>query len=59
MYEYITYEFFCVREDDKFYKTVDAILNETYPKRSMIVVLSRTPDILKEIGLDDLPITMT
>lgn len=59
MYEYITYEFFYVREEDKFYKTVDAVLNETYPKRSMIVVLSRTPDILKEIGLDDLPITMT
>ena len=59
IYEYITYEFLYVREEDKFYESVDKVLNETYPKRSMVVVLSKTPDILKEIGLDDLPITMT
>ena len=58
MYEY-TYDVLLVREEDTFYETVDQVLDGTYPKRSMILVLSKTPDILKEIGLDDLPITMT
>lgn len=35
------------------------MLNETFPKRSMLVVLAKTPDLLKRIGLEDLPITMT
>lgn len=58
MYEY-TYDVLLVREDETFYETVNKVLNGTYPKRSMIVVLSKTPEILKKIGLDDLPITMT
>ncbi len=59
----ILYEYICdvllIREDETFYETVDQVLDETYPKRSMIVVLSKIPDILKEIGLEDLPITIT
>ncbi len=59
MYKYLTYELSYVRDEETFYETVDKVLTETYQKRSMIVVLSKTPEILKEIGLDDLPITMT
>lgn len=58
MYEYI-HDILFVREDETFYEAVDQVLNGTYPKRNMLVVLSKTPDILNEIGLDDLPITMT
>lgn len=59
IYKYLKCDFLYVKEEETFYETVDKVLNETYPKRSMIVVLSKTPDILKKIGLDDLPITMT
>lgn len=58
MYQYITYDISYIKEDD-FCFQVDQVVNETYPKRSMLVVLSKTPDLLKQIGLEDLPIIMT
>lgn len=50
------------RNDDNknlFSKQIDEILNGIYPKRDMLIVSERTPKILKEIGLKDLPITLT
>lgn len=42
-----------------FSKQVDGVLNGTFPKRSMLTLLSKTPQPLIDIGLNDLPITMT
>lgn len=41
-----------------FAKQVDAVKNGTFPKRDMLT-LGRTPKVLQELGLKDLPITMT
>lgn len=42
-----------------FSSQVDAVLNNTFPKRSMLTLLSHTPKALKDIGLPDFPITLT
>ena len=34
-------------------------MNGTYPKRDMLVVSQNTPKIIQELGIKDLPITMT
>lgn len=44
---------------EKFSNQVDAVLNGTFPKRSMLTLLSHTPKPLIDIGLQDFPITMT
>lgn len=41
-----------------FAKQVDAIKNGIFPQRDMLT-LGKTPQVLKDIGLPDLPITMT
>ena len=44
---------------ENFSNQVDAVLNGTFPKNSMLTLLSHTPKPLQDIGLQDLPITMT
>lgn len=44
---------------DNFSKQVDSVKNGTYPKNDMLTLLSQTPKPLLDIGLNDLPITMT
>lgn len=46
------------RDSDNFAKQVDAVKNGTFPQRDMLT-LGKTPQVLKDIGLPDLPITMT
>lgn len=46
-------------DNNVFSKQIDEVLNGTYPKRDMLVVSEQTPQILQEIGLQNLPITMT
>ena len=48
-----------IKEDsNNFSKQIDAVKNGTFPKNDMLV-LGKTPQVLKDIGLADLPITMT
>lgn len=48
-----------IKEDsNNFSKQIDAVKNGTFPKNDMLV-LGKTPQVLKDIGLPDLPITMT
>ena len=42
-----------------FSKQVDEVINGTYPKKDMLIVSESTPQILQELGLKNLPITMT
>lgn len=42
-----------------FSKQVDEVIEGIYPKRDMLIVSENTPKILQEIGLNNLPITMT
>lgn len=42
-----------------FSNQIDEVLNGTFPKRNMLTISENTPQILQEIGLKDLPITMT
>ncbi|MCI9434079.1 MAG: hypothetical protein HFI86_02220 [Bacilli bacterium] len=42
-----------------FSQQIDAVINGTYPKTDMLVVSQDTPKILQEIGLNNLPITLT
>ena len=44
---------------DNFSKQVDSVINGTFPKKDMLTVLSQTPQVLQDIGLDNLPITLT
>lgn len=44
---------------NNFSKQVDSVKNGTYPKNDMLTLLSQTPKPLLDIGLDNLPITMT
>lgn len=44
---------------DNFSKQVDGVLNGTFPKNSMITLLNETPKPLQDIGLPNLPMTMT
>lgn len=59
IYEYITYDNYYIKEQDNFYGQVEQVLDKTYPKRSMLIVMSKTPGLLKKVGLEDLPVTMT
>ena len=45
-------------DSENFGKQVDAVKNGTFPERDMLVV-GKTPQVLKDLGLPDLPITMT
>ena len=54
VYQYITCDNFYIREEEIFYKQVDEVLNETYPRRSMLVVVSKTLDLLKRMSAIDL-----
>lgn len=45
-------------DSENFAKQVDKVINGTFPQNDMLV-LGNTPQVLKDIGLTDLPITMT
>ena len=47
------------KDIENFSNQVDAVVNGTFPKNSMLTLLSHTPKPLLDIGLQDLPITMT
>lgn len=47
------------QNQDIFSKQVDEVLNGTYPTQNMLIVSENTPQVLQNIGLNDLPITMT
>ncbi len=42
-----------------FSKQIDEVLQGKYPKRDMLIVSKNTPKIFQDLGLKDLPITMT
>lgn len=42
-----------------FSQQVDDYVNGTFPSRDMLTVLDHTPQVLQDIGLKDLPITLT
>ena len=44
---------------ENFSNQVDAVLDGTFPKNSMLTLLKETPKPLQDIGLPNLPITMT
>lgn len=48
-----------IENSKSFSEQVDDVLNNKYPKRDMLVVSKNTPKVLQDIGLSDLPITMT
>lgn len=48
-----------IENSKSFSEQVDDVVNNKYPKRDMLVVTKNTPKILQDIGLADLPITMT
>lgn len=45
-------------DSENFAKQVDAVKNGSFPKKDMLT-LGKTPQVLKDIGLPDLPITIT
>lgn len=45
-------------DSENFSKQVDKVIKGTFPQKDMLT-LGKTPQVLKEIGLPDLPITMT
>ena len=47
------------KTDDVFSQQVDEVLKGTYPQRDMLIVSKNTPKILQNLGLNNLPITMT
>lgn len=49
-----------IQEDiENFSNQVDAVLDGSFPKRRMLTILKETPKPLQDIGLPNLPITMT
>ena len=42
-----------------FSRQVDEVVNGTFPQKNMLTVSENTPQILQDIGLNNLPITMT
>ena len=49
-----------IKYDSKnFAKQIDEVKNGVFPKNNTLVLLKNTPKVLKDIGLNDLPITMT
>lgn len=46
-------------DSKNFSKQIDEVKNGVFPKNSTLVLLKNTPKVLKDIGLNDLPITMT
>lgn len=47
------------KDSENFAKQVDIAKKGMFPQRDMLTLLSETPQALKDIGLSDLPITMT
>lgn len=47
------------QNNNDFSKQIDEVLNGVYPQRNMLVVSENTPQVLQDIGLKNLPITMT
>ena len=47
------------KDSENFIKQVDSAINGTFPKKDMLTLLSNTPQALQDIGLPNLPITMT
>lgn len=45
--------------DNNFSEQVDKVIKGIYPERDMLIVSKNTPKIMQEIGLNNLPITMT
>jgi len=45
-------------DSENFAKQIDAIKSGTFPQKDMLIV-GKTPQVLKDIGLSDLPITIT
>ena len=56
---YVSDEIQLKNDIENFSKQVDSVKNGTYPKNDMLTLLSKTPQPLLDIGLDNLPITMT
>lgn len=48
-----------VNNTNLFSQQIDAVMNGTYPKTDMLVVRQDTPKVLQDIGLNNLPITLT
>ena len=48
-----------VEDSKSFAEQVDDVLNNKYSEKNMLVVSKDTPKIWQEIGLSNLPITMT
>ena len=46
-------------DSKNFSKQIDEVKNGVFPKNNTLVLLKNTPKVLKDIGLNDLPITMT
>lgn len=46
-------------DSKNFSKQIDEVKNGAFPKNNTLVLLKNTPKVLKDIGLNDLPITMT
>lgn len=44
---------------EKFSRQIDDVKKGTFPKRGMLTLLSNTPKVLQDIGLNNYPITMT
>ena len=42
-----------------FSQQIDKVIEGTYPKNDMLVVLDNTPEVLRNIGLNNYPITLT
>ena len=49
---------FKVREDS-FSEQIDQVLEGTFPKNDMVIVMMNTPEILQKYGMNDYPITIT
>ncbi|MCM1053543.1 MAG: hypothetical protein NC483_06185 [Ruminococcus sp.] len=47
------------KSKDIFSKQVDDVIKGISPKRNMLIISENTPQILQDIGLKDLPITIT
>lgn len=42
-----------------FAQQIEKVIEGTYPKNNMLIVLDHTPEVLQEIGLNNYPITLT
>jgi hypothetical protein len=46
-------------DTERFSQQVDALMNGTFDKQNMVTVLSETPNVLQQLGFNNLPITIT